>query len=404
MERVPSSALPPGSPRPAPPVALPSSRQVRRWRRYLADERAEAAVYRDLASRRTGEERAILLALADAEGRHEAHWLTLLGDDVGRPLRGDFRSRTLGWLARRFGGVFVLALAQRAESRSAYESEDDATPTMAADERIHEEVVRSLAIRGRNRMSGTFRAAVFGANDGLVSNLALVLGIGASGVGAPTVLLTGLAGLLAGALSMGAGEYVSVRSQRELLEASRPSAQAREALPHLDLDSNELALVYRARGMSEQDARGRADSVLAALALRDGDEVPASNLLEVEDDSAEATGAQDARPEATAPVSAEVIDEHESVGSAVGAAGASFCFFASGAAIPVLPYLLGMTGWDAVALAAGLVGIALLGTGATVGVLSGSSPARRALRQLAIGIGAAGATYLLGLLFGTSVA
>ena len=369
--------------RPARPA--PTPRQIRRWRRYLADERAEAAAYRDVASRRTGEERAILLALADAEKRHEQHWLDLLGDQVGRPLRGDHRSRALGWLARRFGGVFVLALAQRAEGRSAYAEDVDATPTMAADERIHEEVVRSLAMRGRNRISGTFRAAVFGANDGLVSNLALVLGIGASGVATSTVLFTGLAGLLAGALSMGAGEYVSVRSQRELLEASRPSREAREALPHLDLDGNELALVYRARGMTEDEAHDRAATVLAGIAVLDG-ALPASDA------------APDGRHEA------DEVDEHETVGSAAGAAAASFCFFAGGAIVPVLPYLLGMEGWPAVALATGLVGLALLGTGATVGVLSGSSPMKRALRQLAIGLGAAAATYGLGLLFGTTVA
>jgi VIT1/CCC1 family predicted Fe2+/Mn2+ transporter len=368
-----------------PARSAPTPRQIRRWRRYLADERAEAAAYRDVASRRTGEERAILLALADAEKRHEQHWLDLLGDQVGRPLRGDYRSRALGWLARRFGGVFVLALAQRAEGRSAYAEDDDATPTMAADERIHEEVVRSLAMRGRNRISGTFRAAVFGANDGLVSNLALVLGIGASGVATSTVLFTGLAGLLAGALSMGAGEYVSVRSQRELLEASRPSREAREALPHLDLDANELALVYRARGMTEDEAHDRAATVLAGIAVLDGALPPS-----------------DAAPDG--PHEADEVDEHETVGSAAGAAGASFCFFAGGAIVPVLPYLLGMEGWPAVALATGLVGLALLGTGATVGVLSGSSPMKRALRQLAIGLGAAAATYGLGLLFGTTVA
>lgn len=357
----------------SPPRQQPSRAQVRRWRKYLADERAEAAVYRDIASRRTGEERDILLALAEAEGRHEQHWLDLLGDDVGRPLRGDFRTRTLGFLARRFGSVFVLALAQRAESRSGYEDDEDATPAMAADEAIHEEVVRGLATRGRNRISGTFRAAVFGANDGLVSNLALVLGIGASGASTATVLLTGLAGLLAGALSMGAGEYVSVRSQRELLEASRPGQAARAALPHLDVDANELALVYRARGMDTEEAQARADEVLASL------------------DQADAL----ADPEVD-----EEVDEHESVGTAVGASAASFCFFASGAAIPVLPYLLGAEGLVAVAWAAFLVGLALLATGATVGVLSGASPAKRALRQLAIGYGAAAATYLLGLAFG----
>src|SRR5674476_757167 len=99
---------------------VPTRREHRRWRQYLADERAEAAVYRDLASRRTGEERDILLALAEAEGRHEAHWLDLLGDYSGKPLRSGVRTRFLGFLARRFGSVFVLALAQRAEGRSPY--------------------------------------------------------------------------------------------------------------------------------------------------------------------------------------------------------------------------------------------------------------------------------------------
>lgn len=200
----------------------PSPAEIRRWRRYLADERSEAAVYRDLAARRTGEEREILLGLAAAEARHEDHWATLLGPHAGHPRRGSARSRLLGFLARHFGSVFVLALIQRAEARSPYEADDHATDAMAADEQIHEEVARALATRGRNRMAGSFRAAVFGANDGLVSNLALVMGIGASGVGSSVILLTGISGLLAGALSMGAGEYVSVRSQRELLEASTP--------------------------------------------------------------------------------------------------------------------------------------------------------------------------------------
>ncbi len=110
---------------------------------------------------------------------------------------------------------------------------------MAADERVHEEVVRALAARGRSRLSGAFRAAVFGANDGLVSNLALVLGVSATGVSTHTLLATGMAGLLAGALSMGAGEYVSVRSQRELLEASTPNPHTGGVLPQLDVDANE---------------------------------------------------------------------------------------------------------------------------------------------------------------------
>jgi vacuolar iron transporter family protein len=356
----------------------PTPADIRRWRRYLADERAEAAVYRDLAQRRTGEEREILLALAEAEGRHEQHWLDLLGDQVGRPLRGDVRTRMLGWLARRFGSVFVLALAQRAEARSPYATDADATPQMAADEQVHEEVVRALAARGRQRLSGTFRAAVFGANDGLVSNLALVLGVSASGVATHVVLLTGVSGLLAGALSMGAGEYVSVRSQRELLEASSPNPATTSALPHLDVDANELTLVYRARGMSPEDAEARARETLRTLEAYTS-EIPV-------------TGAADT-----------VEDEHEAIGNGWSAALSSFCFFASGALIPILPYLFGLGGTAAVLVSAGLVGIVLLATGAVVGLLSGASPLKRALRQLAIGFGAAAATYVLGLLFGTAI-
>lgn len=350
----------------------PTERQLRRWRQYLADERAEAAVYHQLAERKSGEEAEILRALASAEQRHERHWVELLGTRVGAPRRGSVRTRILIFLARRFGSVFVLALAQRAEARSPYDSDSDATDRMAADEAIHGEVLRGLAARGRERISGTFRAAVFGANDGLVSNLALVLGVGATGIDARAVLFTGIAGLLAGALSMGAGEYVSVRSQLELLAASRPDPASQRALPHLDMDANELALVYRARGMSPAEADARAREVLGT-------------------------------PELDRPVDTDVADEHRSVGSPWGVAGSSFVFFACGALIPVLPYLFGASGPLAVVVAAALVGVSLLGTGAVVGLLSGAPPLLRALRQLAIGYAAAAVTYLLGVLFGTAV-
>jgi VIT1/CCC1 family predicted Fe2+/Mn2+ transporter len=350
-----------------------------RWRRYLADERAEAAVYRELAARRDGEEREILLALAAAEGRHEAHWLALLdGDDAGVP-RASVRTRMLGAFARRFGSIFVLALAQRAEHRSPYAGDPDATPTMAADERIHGEVVRGLAAQGRRRLAGTLRAAVFGANDGLVSNLALVLGIGATGVPASVVLFTGVAGLLAGALSMGAGEFVSVRSQRELLDASSPDPTASEALADLDIDANELALVFRARGMDEREARETAALVVARVHAVGRTSTP------------------------TDPLTVTVHDD-DAVGTGLDAAISSFTFFASGALIPVLPWILGLRGAAAIITATVLVGIALLVTGATVGVLSGASPLRRALRQLGIGLGAAAITYALGLAFGATIA
>jgi vacuolar iron transporter family protein len=345
---------------------VPTREQVRRWRGYLADERAEAAVYRDLASRRTGPDREILLELAEAEGRHEQHWIDLLGPEADRPTPVGLRTRLLGLLARRFGSVFVLALLQRAEARSPYEEEADATPQMAADERIHEEVVRSLAMRGRSRISGTFRAAVFGANDGLVSNLALVLGVGAAGAEAGLVLVTGIAGLLAGALSMGAGEYVSVSSQRELLAASTPSPQSATALTRIDFDANEVALVFRARGMAPQEAERAAAELLRE---REAPRLPVNEV------------------------------DVETVGTPFGVALSSFAFFASGALIPILPYLLGLSGFVAVVLAAGLVGVALLASGAVVGLLSGAPMLLRAVRQLLIGYGAAAVTYVLGLLF-----
>ena len=351
----------------------PSAADLRRWRRHLANERAEAAVYRDLAQRYDGEEREILSVIAAAEERHEQHWLTLLGDQVGSPMRADFGTRTLAFLARHFGSVFVLALVQRFEARASYDDDADATATMVADEQIHEEVIRALAGRGRDKLSGSFRAAVFGANDGLVSNLALILGVSASGVSGHTVLVTGLAGLLAGALSMGAGEYVSVSSQRELLEASTPSPRVGGALTQLDVDANELELVYRARGMSPEEASAHAADVLR-------------------DPGADGHESVDPDP-----------NRHEAVGTGLKAAVASFLFFAVGALIPVLPYLFGLEGPTAVLVAAGLVGAALLGTGVIVGLLSGAPPLRRAMRQLMIGYGAAGITYLLGLLVGGGV-
>jgi VIT1/CCC1 family predicted Fe2+/Mn2+ transporter len=151
-----------------------------------------------------------------------------------------------------------------------------------------------------------------------------VLGVAGSGVASTTVLLTGLAGLLSGALSMGAGRVHLVRSQRELLDASTPGATHVEAYPHLDVDANELALVYRARGMAADEAARHAAEQLRSW--------PAVEV----------------RPGADA--------EHELVGSGVSAALSSFAFFASGALVPVLPFLLGLAGTAALVTAAVLVG------------------------------------------------
>lgn len=357
----------------------PTKKQIARWRQYLANERAEGAVYRELARKKTGEEREILLAIAESEARHEAYWRNRLGEYVGLPRKASLGTRMMAWMARRFGSVFVLALMQSAESRNEYIKDNDASEQMAADEAIHAEVVRGLATRGRAKMSGDFRAAIFGANDGLVSNLSLVLGMVGTGASASVVLVTGIAGLLAGALSMAAGEYVSVSSQQELLEANSPNPDAGRSVPKLDVEENELALVYRARGMSSDEAAAKAQRVFESIIASDRDEKAVSSFTD------------------------DIEVEREDGGSPLSAAVSSFLLFATGALIPVLPYLFGAQGMMAAVIACVLVGLSLLLTGGVVGILSGGAPARRAFRQLVIGFGAAAITYGLGSLFNVSV-
>ena len=358
-------------------VTSPSPTQIKRWRRYLADEESEARIYRYLARRAEGTDREILLQVAEAEKRHQQHWRDMLGEHADVHVRPSMQSQLLQFLAKNFGSVFILAMAQRAESRSPYAEDPDATEEMAADEAIHEEIIRALATSGREKLSGNFRAAVFGANDGLVSNLALTMGITASGASSSMVLLSGIAGLLAGALSMAAGEFVSVRSQRELLDASQPTQVTLRVAHDLDLDSNELELIYRARGMDPEAAQHRA---LERVGYLDCDCDP--SLSHHDDDERE---------------------ENVALGTDIGAAAASFSFFASGALIPILPYIFGMSGVGAMILSLLFVGAALGLTGGVVGLLSGASPLKRGIRQILIGYGAAFVTYLLGLAFGTTV-
>lgn len=358
-------------------VTSPSPAQIKRWRRYLADEESEARIYRYLARRAEGTDREILLQVAEAEKRHQQHWRDMLGEHADVHVRSSMQSLLLQFLAKNFGSVFILAMAQRAESRSPYAEDPDATEEMAADEAIHEEIIRALATSGREKLSGNFRAAVFGANDGLVSNLALTMGITASGASSSMVLLSGIAGLLAGALSMAAGEFVSVRSQRELLDASQPTQVTLRVAHDLDLDSNELELIYRARGMEPEAAHHRA---MERFGYLDCDCDPSLSHREEED-----------------------REENVALGTDIGAAAASFAFFASGALVPILPYIFGLSGVFAMVVSLLFVGAALGFTGGVVGLLSGASPLKRGVRQILIGFGAAFVTYLLGLAFGTTV-
>lgn len=369
-------------------VHHPTRRQVARWRRYLAEERIEAQTYRNLARSETGQQQEIMLRLAEAEQRHEEHWLTLLGDDAYPTPRPRLYSRLLSALAGRFGSVFTLALVQRFEQRNEYANETDATEQMAVDEQVHGEVVRSLAAASRARMAGNFRAAIFGANDGLISNLALILGVAGAGMGSGWVVTTGVAGLLAGSLSMAAGEWISVSSARELLEASTPAPLPPRSLSKLDVKQNELALLFEARGETKEEASLHAEAVFQEInpAAAGSVSVSGPDTIEfvVDGTSLPPSGA-------------------EEIGNPFQVALSSFLSFAVGALIPLMPYLFGMGGAAAAVVSTLIVGLVLVGTGGVVGLLSGRAPWVSALRQLAIGYAAAGLTFGLGSLLGGAV-
>ena len=244
---------------------------LRRWRRYLADERAEAAVYRDLAGVAPARSARSCSPSPRRRGATRPHWRELLGDDVGAPRKGDLRTRLLGFLARRFGSVFVLALAQRAEIRLALRRRRG-RHRRDGGRRTHPRGSRARAGRPRSPSGSPARSGPR-SSASTTAWSATSRSCSASGPAvspAATVLFTGVAGLLAGALSMGAGEFVSVRSQRELLEASTPNPATRRDLGHLDAAANELTLVYRAQGMSAEQAEIHAREVLRIGTLATG--------------------------------------------------------------------------------------------------------------------------------------
>ena len=221
--------------------------------------------------------------------------------------------------------------------------------------------------------SGTLRAVIFGVSDGLVSNLSLVMGVaGAASQNPSFILLAGIAGLLAGAFSMAAGEYISMQSQRELFERQIALERAEmEAMP--EEEEAELAAAYRAKGFSRDEATDIAHRIFR-------DPEAALDVL----------------------VREELGLDPDELGSPWGAAGGSFTAFALGAAIPVLPFLIG-GGPPAIATSLMLSLGALFLVGAGVSLLTGRSLLFSGFRQLGIGLAAATVTFLVGSLIGVSV-
>jgi vacuolar iron transporter family protein len=351
----------------------------RRYRRYLAQERDAAAVYQAMAEQATGEARHLLEGLAEAEERHAAHWADRLEEigeerpDTSAAARGP-RARLFTFLARHFGLGVVAPLLERQEAAEIdrYGDEPAASAQMVVDERVHARVVASLFPRWRARTSGSLRAATFGANDGLVSNLALVMGVAGGQATDQTILLAGMAGLLGGGLSMGIGEWISVTSQRELWDGEvRLDTEHIEALP--EDGANELTLLFRAKGLPAEDASRAARRIQA-------DRDAAARLI----------------------ASEKLGFDPEALGSPWTAALSNFSAFVVGAAVPVIPYVLtdGTRAFVGAIIAASL---ALFAVGAIISVLTYRPMWWAGLRQLLIGAGAAGATYTLGTLIGAGV-
>jgi vacuolar iron transporter family protein len=359
-----------------------------RFRGLLAAERRSADLYTGLADAATGERREVLSQLAAVERQHAAHWadkLRDLGEAVPRWRGSSPRTAVLTWVARRFSIDSVLPYLERAENGDAglYNGDPDATAAMAVDERSHARVLTRL--RGtddppvgrmrepwhRSDRSGALRAAVFGINDGLVSNASLVMGFAGSGAASTVILFAGLAGLLAGAFSMAAGEYISMRSQREAYEREI-SLEAQELREDPEAEAEELALIYRAKGFDSEQAQQAATAIMA-------DREVALNTMARE----------------------ELGLDPDELGSPWSAAISSLFAFALGAIVVVLPYLFG-SGQAALICAIVLAGLALFAVGGTIGVLNGRGAWRSGIRQLLIGGTAALMVFGIGHLIGVS--
>lgn len=361
-----------------------------RFRGYLASERESAAMYRELADVSDDQRGEVLRELAGIEDQHAGHWedqLRALGEPVPLARRGSRRSlrlRIVILLARWFSLSAVLPMLEASELASAgrYDDERAAAPGMRQQERHHARILARMSVRRaahggieeserwhRGDRSGALRAAVFGVNDGLVSNASLVLGFVGSGASNRAILLAGVAGLIAGAFSMGAGEFVSVSSQREMF-AAEIRLEADELRHFPEGEEHELALLYQAKGLPKEQAEETAHKIM---------------------ENAETALDTLAREELG-------LDPDE-LGSPWATAGASAASFTAGALVVVLPFLFG-SGVAAAVTAMVFTAVALAVVGGGLSMLAGDSPRRGATRQLLVGGLAAAAAFGIGGLLG----
>lgn len=333
------------------------------------EEKQSAYLYRVVAAcEESPEIRAMFIKLADAADSQAQHWRKIAaqrGVTLPESFRPALRAQLVSHMLRRLGPERLLPVlaAMKVRGLSVYThgaSVGHAMPAAGQQEFRHR----------RMAGSGSFRAAVFGINDGLISNASLILGMAGASAGEGTVLLAGVAGMLAGAASMAAGEYVSMRSQREMFEYQIGLEDA-ELKAYPEEEAGELALIYEARGIPAADARRMADTLIR-------DPSRALDTLARE----------------------ELGLNPRELGSPWGAAVASFVAFAVGAVIPLLPFLWPRSHGLVISITLTLVG--LFATGSIVSLFTGRSPWWSGLRMLLIGTAAGAATYLVGHLFGVA--
>ncbi len=330
-------------------------------------EKESAWLYRRVAAAEADPKKSdLFLKLAAAAEEQAARWqLATRRDTAGggeRVFVPSVRARIVARLLSRFDPRALRAVlaAMKLRGLSIYSS-----PAAVAGHAMPTSLAQ-VGVRHRSGLGGSLRAAVFGVNDGLVSNVSLVLGVAGAGAGSGYVLTTGLAGLLAGALSMAAGEYVSVRSQREMYEY-QIALEREELAEYPQEEAEELALIYHARGVDLAQARELSRSLLA-------------------------------RPEQALDVLAreELGLNPDDLGSPWRAASTSFIAFAAGAALPLVPFLLRLGGAQAIVSAAVIAIAALFAVGLGLSLFTGRDALRGALRMVLIGGGAGAVSFLVG--------
>ena len=327
------------------------------------EEKTSAWLYRVVSDAEAGTPRQVLfLELAQVAEKQAAIWaeeMVKAGIPVPAAYRPDMRTRLIGWLVPRLGVAPMKGIlaAMKVRGMSLYQGpRPHGIPTRLDQIDIE---------RHKSAGSGNLRAAVFGVNDGLISNTSLILGVAGAGAGADVILLSGVAGLLAGAFSMAAGEYVSVRSQREFHEYQM-TLEREELDQYPQEEAAELALIYEAKGIDPAQAREMADTLLQ------------------DPDRALDTLARE-----------ELGLNPDELGSPWGAAISSFISFAIGASLPVLPYLL-LSGATAFLGVLCVTAVALFGVGAAISLFTGRRALWGGLRMLLIGAAAGAATWAIG--------